>query len=151
MFPMTITLTNTKQLNAVLAAMNLATESRSTTQDAVVDAQPVATVKTKKETATEVPSGTSSTQVSKSHLPPAEAAAPEPTPEPAPVAVTPVVEGDTTLTYPEVSKVVNAAATRVSRAAAAKCLATFGGATNLKQVDPSQFAAVVAAMNALGA
>lgn len=134
MFPMTITIHNAAQLNAVLASMD---------PSAVPAKVAVAVASSTKETV--VTNGPSSTTGQIDSSPQSAAAAPEPTPE---VKTTPVVAG---VTYPELAGMFTRFGQVKGRAAAVEILAKYG-ADNLKKIPEDKWAEVLATIKpALGA
>jgi ABC-type uncharacterized transport system involved in gliding motility auxiliary subunit len=148
MFPVTITITNTAQLNAVMSALN-------------IDAQPVATTtsQVKKDAAapvekpkgapakTEAPAPTSRTAEVEKPAAPEKKVEPSTTTQ---VADAPAAS-DSTATYQDAAAAITKLSRTKGRDAAVAVLQQFG-ATKLPDVKPEQFAAVVAAAEAaLGA
>ena len=129
MFPMTVTISNPAQLNAVMAALGVAI--------AVPDPE---------KAQAEVAQNTASSKLISS----AEAVVEKPAP--APEAPTPEAAGaaDVAVTYQATADAVTKLARTKGREAAVAVLKTFG-ATKLPDVKPEQFAAVIAACEAAGA
>lgn len=129
MFPMTVTISNPAQLNAVMVALGVAI--------AVPDPE---------KAQAEVAQNTASSKLISS----AEAVVEKPAP--APEAPTPEAAGaaDVAVTYQATADAVTKLARTKGREAAVAVLKTFG-ATKLPDVKPEQFAAVIAACEAAGA
>lgn len=135
MFPMTITVSNTTQLAAVIAALGLSLDMPA------VEQTPKET--TKKQGKATVPSnGASSTQESPPH-PPADAAAQGP----APAADSPSAPGAVSVTYDDVKVAILKLSNVKGRDAVLALLKPFGAAKG-PELKPEQFAEFVAQANA---
>lgn len=154
MFPMTITIANTAQLNAVMAALNIDAQAPVAVATTTAPAKEVAAAPAGKQKATpaktEAPAPTSPTAEA------APAAAPEKKAEPS--ATTPPADApaasDSTATYQDAAAAITKLSRTKGRDAAVAVLQQFGAAKlpDVKPVKPEQFAAVVAAAEAaLGA
>lgn len=148
MFPMTITLNNPAQLNAVIAALNIAVEPPAP-QAAVVKEAAAAPAGKPKATAAKTESAATT-------APTAEAAdAPASTPSadtPQSSRTTPAATASSAaaateaVSYQETATAITKLSRVKGRDTAVALLAKFGAA-NLKEVKPEQFAAVLAAAN----
>jgi hypothetical protein len=133
MFPVTVTISNATQLNAVMAALNV---------EQIIDTPKPAPAESKKEKAkaTVVANGASSTAADPSPTPAAAAQ------DPAPTAVD-AAPGAASVTYDDVKTMIGKLGAGKSRQAVIDLLAEFGVAKG-PDLKPEQFAGFVAKANA---
>jgi hypothetical protein len=141
MFPLTITLTNAAQLNAVMLALNIDQVLQEKIAAVIPENKPAEKVAAKK-------SATVTTPEAPATIPPiatAEVAAAVEKKADAP-------DSPKSISYDEVAKAILAVSSKYGRAAAMSILTKHGLGESLKNAKPDQFAAIKAdALAAVGA
>lgn len=143
MFPMTVTLSNMTQLNAVMAALALNVEQPAPAEKPAAPKKTQQQAATVKETVTQ--NGTSTQPVVSSQLPPAEGAAQEPAVESSPSIEASTAASDKPATYDDVKAAIVKLSGAKGRDAVVACLQQFGAAKG-PDLKPDQFAAFIAAV-----
>lgn len=145
MFPMTITLNNPAQLNAVIAALNVAVEQPAP-QAAVVKEAAAPAGKQKANAAKTESAATTAPTAEAADAPATTTASPAPSPTTPPAAASSAAAATEAVSYQETATAITKLSRVKGRDTAVALLAKFGAA-NLKEVKPEQFAAVLAAAN----
>lgn len=145
MFPMTITINNSAQLNAVIAALNIAVEQPAP-QAAVVKEAAAPAGKQKEAAAKTESAATTAPTAEAADAPATTTASPAPSPTTPPAAASSAAAATEVVSYQETATAITKLSRLKGRDAAVAVLAKFGAA-NLKEVKPEQFAAVLAAAN----
>lgn len=145
MFPMTITINNSAQLNAVIAALNIAVEQPA--PQAAVVKEAAAPAGKQKEAAAKTESAATTAPTAEAAAAPATTTdSPAPSPTTPPAAASSAAAATEAVSYQETATAITKLSRLKGRDAAVAVLAKFGAA-NLKEVKPEQFAAVLASAN----
>jgi hypothetical protein len=147
MFPMTITLNNPAQLNAVIAALNIAVEQPA--PQAAVVKEAAAPAGKQKATAAKTESAATTAPTAEAADAPAStpsAGTPQSSPTTPAATASSAAAATEAVSYQETATAITKLSRVKGRDTAVALLAKFGAA-NLKEVKPEQFAAVLAAAN----